>query len=373
MIEFFADAPQAALTQLVQLVVLCIPLFILPMVIKNASSIMGKIGNAADKTMKNMGVEKGLGKAQGGIKKMPVIRSGFETMEQRKQNKEYGRNRAKLGRATRRATRTGARTVLGGLPLGEAGRASRRQVQASARGATDKLFQEDVGKHAAEIAAHESGGDETWLRDQLIEEARNSNGDAARARALQRALVNQGGLGVEQLHQAYENIGALDAGSDMERALQNGAGQDFGDVAKSSRSTGTWQFANGSGTFGDRVTPEQLSAQSIEAMDRYEEELGQQLDEHGNPRRISSELASRTLESPAADNLNDATYQRLVERAGPNWTPPAGPGGAGPIPPPIGGPAPPPAGPAPGPTAPGGFPTYGEADAIEEIRRRGGG
>lgn len=99
MIEIFADAPQAALTQLVQLVVLCIPLFILPMIIKNSSSMMSKIGNAADRTMKGLGIEKGLGKAQGGARGFAKQRA--LSTEMRAANLEGSDNR--FGRVVGRA------------------------------------------------------------------------------------------------------------------------------------------------------------------------------------------------------------------------------------------------------------------------------
>ncbi|MBI3494688.1 hypothetical protein HY004_01745, partial [Candidatus Saccharibacteria bacterium] len=304
------------LTQIIQLIVLCIPLVALPLLIKSSASIMGKVGSYADKfggaTAGKM-TNKAQSGIKGGVKKIPGIREGFEGVEQYKGARAAAGSRNKASRAVRRSG------VLGRIP----GRATSEILGASARSQQDKIFNEEVGMHAAEIAAHAQGGDVGWLSDQLVQEATSPSGDASRARALQKALASQKGRGAPPLREAYEQIGAV-GNEEMQRALRGGASQDYGDIAESARDTAGWNFATGqSGEFGAGMTPEQMATQSLASMDRYEAEQG----------NITPEMAQRTLASPMANKLNDDTYARLVQRAGPGFNPPPPPNQGGGNPP----------------------------------------
>jgi hypothetical protein len=105
------DDTQEVLQHIIALVVLCVPLFALPGLLKGSSSMLAKIGGAADRATRGINLDKGLDKVRGGAmgagKRLPGVRSGFEMGQDWKQGRERRREQGILRRRNDRLTGRG--------------------------------------------------------------------------------------------------------------------------------------------------------------------------------------------------------------------------------------------------------------------------
>lgn len=328
------------LTQIIQLIVLCIPLVALPLLIKGSSNIMGKIGGYANQAgLGGIKGAKGAGKlGMKGARAAPGTRNMFESVDQFKGAREKAR---KKGQARRAVGRAGRLSTFSGRGLTETGRI----LESSAAAGEDTLFNEEVGEQVAGVK-RVLGSNVGAMRDELSGIMRNG-GDVARAVALQKALVEQGGRGTEQLFAAYQAGGPVTG--EMERRLREGAGSTFPNVASTSRDAARWEFDNGATTWGN-MTPEQVATLTADYDDNGNPTgaLHRALNStqaNGNP-VISQDLAQRTLALPDAQSKMGEPARQMLEQAaggptpgGPQQPPnnPQNPGGNPPNNPPAGG------------------------------------
>lgn len=181
------DAEKEALQRIVQLVVLCIPLFTLPLILKSSNSLLGKIANNADRVTKAIGVEKGLTAAQGGMKKRAgnYARVGGVTGA-RYAGKSYG--------ALRRTNRWQKMPIVGGDP-DKASTLGR--VAQSVSGGVRKMRATDRAVNAA-VEARKAGKNEA-INEAMYGILKNSGDNLGKSALKGGALSNLANYGGAQL------------------------------------------------------------------------------------------------------------------------------------------------------------------------------
>lgn len=208
-ITYFAVGEEE-LRQIVRLIVLMIPLFILPMLLKSSNSLIGKIGNVADRVSRDMGVERGAGKIKsgvgGGMKRAPGLRNVGEMMEQRKALREqaYGKNKAR--RAAARGAAGGWRgRVIGGVIPTETTRTAQEAMAGQAAGQLYNLEQEEIkNRHAIIMNDKNYGSDSVGVAERALVNAYH-NGDGAGIRAATAELSNSA-YGTKRLHSIIHGL-----------------------------------------------------------------------------------------------------------------------------------------------------------------------
>lgn len=248
------------LTQIIQLIVLCIPLVALPLLIKGSSNIMGKIGGYANQAgLGGVKGAKGAGKMAGkGFKKTPGIREGFESVEQFKGARSAAGQRKKAGRAVRRAgimSRTPGATgdILGARAVAE----------------RDKLFNEEVGMYEAQMLDDSPAAVGKKLQEAI------ASGNHHEVRAGMNRLANMGVGGANELSDAIHAAGPIN--NDMATTIQRGLNDssNYGALVGKAADLTKGGFEGGAGEAqtwksGDvtDVSAQQLAGQSGDAMMR---------------------------------------------------------------------------------------------------------
>ena len=318
------------LTQIIQLIVLCIPLIALPAMIKGSSNIMGKIGGYADKAgIKGIGGAKGAGKMAGkGFKKTPGIREGFESMEQRKAVREqaYGKNKA-LRSANRAGTSLRGRAIRGYIPT-QTSRTAENIMGGQAQNAFEAIEKQEIEAARSTIrrdkayAIDSNGTALTHLKDA------HTKGDQAGVRAAF-AELSSNAPGVGNLHEFItQNEGTFS--SEEKNTLRKAIGDNYGDIKSKDASLTTWATDKEGGNLATAAQSaysglkvEELSTQRPDAL-KAAEKNGQ----------ITPAMANSVLTSDSQKNLNGDTREIFERIAGvsngqgggnpPNQPPPPG-------------------------------------------------
>lgn len=284
------------LTQITQLIVLCIPLVALPMLIKSSASIMGTIGNYANKAGAGT-AGKLTDKLSAGAKARGVAYGKFGAYGATSGAKWAGRAASNSRAAQWAGGRPGAGALSrGGRAVGKGFRGARamdkaileasdaRKLskeadrQSAARqfadgtpiaafggvayaGAMSKAQKEAIDNARAKIDARFNPGDVNGLRDALIEAVQSGNSTDARA-ITDRLSTTEGGRGVDSIRDAINSPQVQASNAESRQALANAIKANGKDVAGKGTDVVAWGGQGGT-TFAPGGTPMQLKDSEI--------------------------------------------------------------------------------------------------------------
>ncbi len=321
--------------------------------------MLGKIGAAAQK----YGGQQASGKLGSGIKKAPLVRSGFEMAEQRKATREQAYNKVKAKRGANRARGVRGAMIYGGLP-GKTTKAARAGIEGQAAGVLQGLEKQEIENARAVMQ-----NDPDYARDSnsvamKALRAAHASGDEVGVRAAT-AELSSNAWGVKNLQSFISeqedpnnNDGSM---SDAQRSnLARGINDNWTAFKSKDASVSTWSTQenseDGSGTIAaigadgstySGLKADELSTQTDQALVRA---MGSTyVDDDGNTRDgVEASTAQAVLaSSDTQKNLTGVTRPLFDSRAGPQAPPPPPPN-----PNPPQNPNPPPA------TGGGGGPTF---------------
>jgi hypothetical protein len=311
-----AGVAGGALQRIVQLVILMIPLFALPGLLKGSNAIMGRIGSAANRVGGDLGVDKLGGKMKSGtggaIKRTPGLRHVPETYGQLKQATEAGRQR---GIARRSAGRS---ATLGKLPIG---RDAQQALKAQGRNLDNK--QVELAQAALQNdPEYVINSNEVAMK--ALRKAYSSKDAVGIRAAIAELSTNQ--AGVKDLHgfiEGQERAGQMD--DEMKGIMARGINDNWGSIKSKDNSITSWTYSGDNPIYNvaqgikangqqeanilEGLTVEQLSSQGANAIEKA-----------GGVKAINPEMAQAVLSSDAAENLTAETRKLFMEAADRNKT-----------------------------------------------------
>lgn len=242
----------AAIGPIIVLLVLAIPLLALPFILKQSSSMLAKVGAAAQKY--------GGGQASGmigkGAKRAPVARSVYEGVDQWKGAREAAFKKGQARRAVGRAGRLGKV-----LP----GKDARSILAASAENQKKKQFSEDVGMYESTFEGKSPGA----MKAELVQAIESKNHEKTRA-----AINRLSGMGVGGATALSDGLTEARFDPQMEGTIMDGIydGSNYGNLSGKSADilNGSFEGAGDSkqwtaGGVG-KVSAEQLAGQSGDSL-----------------------------------------------------------------------------------------------------------
>lgn len=332
---------------LIVLLVLAIPLLALPFILKQSNAMLGKIGAAAQK----YGGQQASGKLGSGIKKAPLVRSGFEMAEQRKATREQAYNKVKAKRGANRARGVRGAMIYGGLP-GKTTQAARAGIEGQAAGVLQGLEKQEIENARAVMQ-----NDKDYARDSNSVAMKalkiaHENGDEIGVRAAT-AELSSNAWGVKNLQSyIHEQETSPDGSmSDEQRSnLARGINDNWTAFKSKDASVSTWSTKNNGvdekgkpttidaigadGSTYSGLKADELSTQTDEALVRAMGSEYQTKDENDQTvtrQGVAPETAQAVLDSSDTQkNLTGVTRPMFEGRKG--GSPPSGGGGYTPPP-----------------------------------------
>lgn len=354
------NVPEEALQRIVQLVILIIPLIAITIMIQKRNAALGQIYGYANKIQRGISLDKGLEKAQGGIKKRTAAYGKYGTNRagayagdkyDKFKNSQFATTQlrmnpnkpSRIAGAARRAKESGQRARAWDQAILEANEGRKNQKQFERQGLAHEIASQSDGLQAfggknyqnyvagqQQKALNERVGEITakWELGNTdaaeigkafaaaVKGEKNQENDAIITASIGR-LAQMGAYGSNMLG---EQLGAL-SGIDAERkdviesALNTGATygsliSKTGDIAKGEvkidPTTGTGSFSFGSGNGMGGLSAEQVAGQSEQALMRA-----------GNINTISQETAQAITSNPAlmAKITSDEARKMIQHRA----------------------------------------------------------
>lgn len=309
-LQLFADAESAykgIMVHIIQLVILCIPLLLLPTILKTSGSVMSKIAGASDRFHREFS-----GRAAKGIaKNTPGLRNIPEGFSQFREARKAGYQRGVARRAARNAG------IISRAPIG-------RDAKEALKGQARNLDNEQVKLAQAALQNHPDYViDSNTVAMDSLKKAYKAKDEVGIRAAMAELSTNQ--TGVTDLHnfiEGQERAGPLD--SSMKKILSRGINDNWSSIKSKDNAVTSWTFsgenpiynvARGINTKDGKnalngLTVEQLSTQSANAIEKA-----------GGVKAINSDMAQAVLGSDAAENLTAETRVLFEQAAAPSPPP----------------------------------------------------
>lgn len=324
-----------SLQHIVQLVVLCIPLFLIPVILRSSNSLLNKIAGATDRIQKGVGLDKGLGKARDSMKDTAKKRAAFAgaNFNDRLRNSDrlggvpagvanWGRNR-RLSSAARKKLReealasrkheregevehrvgelAGGNSRLAGAAQRIGGERLESVVLSQQRNrVAEELKQEQLRLEAEVRPGPNSGAELRTLLDQAL-----NDGNEVRIRAVINKIATEGGKGdVARMGDVIEQAAQRGLNQEAQEATTRAIQDNWGTVKGNDPTLANLDLQTGTQRGGaPAVAPEQLSTMAPVRLE--------QLARQGV---ISHELIGTAAASGALNKM--ATDQRAQLEAG---------------------------------------------------------
>lgn len=215
---------EEALQHIIQLVILCIPLFTLPLILKSSASIMGRVGGMAENISRQAGKRSG-----SASRKVPLLRRVPEGFDDWKQGRE---ERYKHGVASRRAKRATGR--IGSYVAGGVTESGRNRAAASGINQLAEIKKADI---AAQKVLYGSQFDvnDTQGRVKELERAIQS-GDQIKIKAMIDIMAGGGKGEVAAMGDAIrgivgvEGMGGKALSQETKKAIESARKENWGDI-----------------------------------------------------------------------------------------------------------------------------------------------